>query len=238
MATQNITQFSGKAGNIVFVNRYGSTFIRSLPVRVKRTIRSKKSSRNFGIAARAGKRVRELLHPSITFPVDRYMPGRFSGAIGKWLGSTTLKEQPPLDPIPYVTGFNFNPLTSLEERWKVKLSLHKMADNTLQLNIPAFIPASTLAAPANTVHIECIITTAVCKLADATPLGTETSSMIFPYNNMAIPAKTIDMHLSTQKGNLLITAVLLKFYIKKKGMIVQTSNAKFIPATVISAMYF
>jgi hypothetical protein len=42
--------------------------------------------------------------------------------------------------VPYLVDFQFNEATTLQERWKVALTVNPQIPGILQLHIPAFIP--------------------------------------------------------------------------------------------------
>lgn len=237
MAVQNLLHFSGKAGNIVFVNRNGQTYIRSMPVRVKRSAASKRSSVNFGIAAAAGKTLRSQLGYALPTTTDKYMYARFTGAISRWLGSTLIKDMVVSNSIPYVRDFNFNPATSIRERCRISFTVTRISNHTIRINLPGFIPENDISAPAHTVSLECNITTASCRLADGVALGNASRTINIPFNGVPIPAQSFNLAVSNPKGSVVITAVSMVFYVNKKGLIAPVNNANFIPGSIISAMY-
>ena len=117
MALQIANYISGKMDNIIFYERSGKFFARSMPVKVKQTEATKKRSMNFGIASARGEALRHLLIPSQPFPKDRKMQNRFAGAIAKWLQLSNIEALQPTNDVPFVNHFDFNESTSMKGRF-------------------------------------------------------------------------------------------------------------------------
>jgi len=139
---------------------------------------TKVRSRNFGVAAAAGKALRQLLLPVLPFPKDRRMQIRFSGAIAQWLHDPATI--PPADKLPFVNNFQFNTSTALAERWKLPLTVTQSSTGLIEVRIPDFVPTAIITAPARTSVVECTFTAASCLLADGTLLGSSTKKLVYP----------------------------------------------------------
>lgn len=73
MALQSATFLSGKIDKVVFYKRSGTYIARAIAAEVKQSAATKQRSKNFGIAASAGKTLRSLLLPVLPFPKDKRM---------------------------------------------------------------------------------------------------------------------------------------------------------------------
>jgi len=234
MALQIANFVSGRVDNVVFYKRMGTYVARSVPARVKQSAATKVRSRNFGVAAAAGKILRQLLHPVLPFPKDRSMQIRFSGAIAQWLGLSDAVSLPATNDIPFVNGFQFNSVTSIDERWKLPLTVTQPSADIVEVLIPAFVPTLAIAAPAYTVFVECTFTVATCKLMDGTVQGVDTKKISIPYNSTPLDAQVISFPVPAIDGSLVITAARLQYQMVNGQY---NTAISFMPASVINASY-
>ena len=234
MALQMETYLSGRMNNVVFFKRAGTHMARALPATVKLSAATKVRNGNFGIASACGKSLRQLLQPVLPFPKDRRMQIRFSGAFAKWLGAGDAATIPTVTDIPFVNQFPFNDRTSIEERWKLPLTVEQPSADVVTLHIPAFIPTQTITAPAHTVAVTCTITVAGSMLLDAAPTDSHSTTMEIPYTDALIPAQVIEWPLPAAAGTVIITAVALRYRLANSTY---CSTPAFLPASVIDARY-
>ena len=113
---------NGSIGNVIFYRRMGTNCARVKAANVQQSEPTKIRSANFGIAARAGKGLRDGLTPCMPLATDRSMQSRFSGAIAKWLGLSAIDELPPTDAVPFVSDLDFTKGQPVSERFKVLLA--------------------------------------------------------------------------------------------------------------------
>lgn len=234
MALQQATFLTGKINNVVFFKRAGAYMARSLPAVVKQSAATQIRSKNFGIAAAAGKSLRQLLQPILPFPKNRVMQIRFSGAIAQWLGLEHVATLPVTHTVPVVSQFNFNDHTSIAERWKLPLTVLQQSDNLIEIHLPSFEPAASLAAPAHTVEVECIFTAASCQLATGAVLGSSTHSIRFSYHHTVVNAQVIALPVPAVTGAMVITAARLQY---RLANLQYCDHENFMPASVIDARY-
>lgn len=234
MAIQAAAYLKGKIDNVVFYQRSGIYIARSIPDNVKQSAATRQRSINFGIASSAGKTLRQLLSASIVYPRDKKMQGRFSGSIAQWLGISNVSGLLPVADIPFLKDFSFNGSTKVAERFRVPFSISLPSDNLLQVYIPSFVPAVSMAAPAHTVAVKFIITAAACRLKDATAMGNFSVTLTFPYTNDTINEQTISFPVNTEAGNIVIVAGLMKFKLHNGQTDMRPS---FIPSSVMDARY-
>ncbi|MEO7490158.1 MAG: hypothetical protein ABIU77_23780, partial [Ferruginibacter sp.] len=171
MAIQSATYLTGKINNIVFYQRLGTYIARTVPATVKQSAATRVRSKNFGIAAAAGSSLRCSLQQALPFPKNKIMQSRFSGAIALWLGRNDTGSLPPQTSLPFISEFSFNEATGIKERWKLPLTVTKVDEQLLQLQIPAFTLTQVIAAPAHTDMIACRIIAASCNLQSPTAQG-------------------------------------------------------------------
>lgn len=236
MAKTDDVFITGTIGNVVLYRRMGKPCARMKRDHIKQTAATKKRGVNFGIAARAGKALRQELSPAMPDPKDRSVQSRFSGAIAKWLGQSEVESLQPHDNLPFLGFFPFSKNDTFAERFKVPVSV-KTTDTGIGVSIGSFIPARNIIAPAGTVSVRLILSVAAATLATGIACGGQTESIEIPFNNVEIPARMFDFAVPTVAGTIIVTAARLlycgyknnyPFIIEKKG---------FNPAGVINARY-
>jgi len=237
MPSQINVQLTGRIQNIVFYKRGDKYYARTLPQKVKQTKGTKKRATEFGKASTMGKCFRQQMLPVIPFPSDIKMQTRLVSTLFQWLRSG-YDPLGPCDPVPFVSNFQFTEGYSVRDRWRVDLQVTNPATNMLQLTIPAFVPESRMSAPAGTIRVKCHIAAAGCHVENRQATGGFLTSLDFDYNDTQIPEQIISLPLSTVVGTLVLTAISLEFLFIKNGHLQKTANKAFMPAGVVSAMYF
>lgn len=234
MAKQRNGYFKGTRGNASYYERLGGYYIRSKPTKVKQTRATKASAGKFGKANSLSGSLRKSLTPVLPYPSDRDLMYRFTDALYHWLLlHRSLRSLSPSVDLPFVNGLQLNAHTSIGQRWKVPVSVHQPAANSINVHLPAFIPAQSIAAPAHTVAVTCIISAAGSML-NGTSTGSCTIAIEIPYNDQPIPAQVINLAVATPAGAVLVTAVALRYRLKNGKY---CSRPSFLPASVMDARY-
>jgi hypothetical protein len=237
MPSQIDVQITGRIQNLIFYKRGDKYYARTAPGKVKQTKATKKRATEFGKASRIGKCLRQQLVPAIPFPSDNKMQTRLVSALFQWLRSG-YDAAKPNDEVPFVSNFPFTEGYSIRERWRVPLQVAKVNEGELQLTIPAFVPAKSLSAPARTVTVKCHIAATACSVAHGTTTGGFCTSLHFDFNKEKVPEQVVSLPLPASAGNLVVTAISLEYNLVKNGQIQKTANKAFMPAGVVSAMYY
>jgi len=228
---------SGTVGNLVLYRRMGKSCSRIKPPHVKQSAATKLRALNFGVAARAGKGLRPGLTAVMPLPTDRSMQSRFSGAIAKWLGLLNAGDVPSCEAIPYLSGFQFTTGATFSERFKVPVTVSQPQNGIITVDIDAFIPALQIAAPAGTVSVTLVFSVAGCLLKTGWATGSETRTLLIPYNNNELPVQSVALHVPTPAESLTVTAARLIYNEVKNSQIINMENPAFMPAAVINARY-
>ena len=237
MPSQVNVQITGRIQNLVFYKRGDKYYARALPGKVKQSRATKKRAAEFGTASRMGKCLRQQLLPVIPFPADNTMQTRLVSTLFQWLRSG-YDPAVPLDPVTFISGFQFTEGYSIKERWRAALQVTNPGPDVLELKIPAFVPAKSISAPAGTVFVKCIIAAAGCHVENGTGTGGFSTSLDFNYNGEEIPEQIVSLPMPTPAGSLAVTAISLEYYSAKNGHRQKMANKAFMPAGVVSAMYF
>ena len=235
MAIQVSNFISGKMANVIFYQQYGKWIARSAPGPIKQSSNTKKRNQNFGVAATAGRLLREQLGNGIPFPKDKLMQSRLSGAIIKWLGKEPVANLAPQQNLPYISGFSFNTATDFNSRVRIKPAVSRPNNDELQLQLTAFTPAKAFTAPAGTAIVEYCITAVACHLLQANQAAIKAEKLLsFAYNDVAVPAQQYTLTMPATEGSLLLTVASVRF-LKADGQLIDKVN--YLPAEVVDARY-
>lgn len=233
MAKQIAAFLKGRMNNVVFYQLGNNYVARSLPAQMPQTEATKARSRNFGVAAAAGRILRSYWQELLPNPKDKSMQSRFSGAVAKWLGQTNVQDLPPQENLPFISGFHFTTETNIAER--LRLALTVTANTTgLSITLPAFVPTQSITAPAGTVSVELLFAVAACGLAQQEYRGGVLAQMQIAYTNGLQPAQQLVLALPVTAGSLVVTAAAMR-YTLADGMVEE--RAAFLPAGVVDARW-
>ncbi|MBS1655787.1 MAG: hypothetical protein JSU05_13130 [Bacteroidetes bacterium] len=235
MALQTEIYLSGRVQNLVFYKSGGQRLVRSIPEQVNQSPATRIRSRNFGLAAAAGRMLRSRLAPVIPFPKDKKMQSLFSGTIARWLGLQDAATLPAKQPLEALQGFSFNTQIAWTDRCRVPFSISTAGGGELQITIPAFIPTDVFSAPAGTQQVELIFSVACCGLLQADDRNGHTQELQVLFSNQQEPGQMISFPVTVQQGTLSVLAVAARF-INETGM--ADTRPVFLPAAVIWAGYF
>lgn len=131
MAKQTgLFQFTGKLGNVIGYRRNGNYFVRSMPVTVQQTSATRRASRNFGIASRKAKLIRQAIMPQLDLNYD--------GSLVNRLNKTLIQAKS-------LEGFRLNKHTGVEKFFSVQ---------PVMQNGRLIIPAQSLPQQGAATHLE------------------------------------------------------------------------------------
>ena len=227
----------GTLGNTVFYYRMEKRCSRIKRSSIKQTEATQVRGINFGIAARAGKGLRNGLEKFMPSPTDRSMQSRLSGAIAKWLGLQNANELPPYGDAPYIGNFNFTKSAGFTERFRVPFTVSQPESNRITVAINAFTPVQNIQAPAGTALVKLTITVAGCILISGEPNGHATHTLNIPYNDVEVPAQLMEFDIPIVPGSLTVTAAKLQYYTVNSGNSEEIKNQAWMPVSMMNARY-
>jgi hypothetical protein len=228
---------SGTMENTVFYYRMGRRCSRIKRSSIKQTEATQVRGINFGIAARAGKGLRNGLEKFMPLPTGRSMQSRLSGAIARWLGQQNASELPPYEDAAYIGNFNFTKGAGFTERFRVPFTVSQPQSNHITVTINAFRPVQNIQAPAGTVSIKLTIAVAGCILISGAPNGHATHTLNIPYNDMEVPAQVMEFDVPIVPGSLTVTAAKLQYYTVNSGNSEEIKNQAWMPVSMVNARY-
>jgi len=233
MAVQTEIYLNGKLNNLVFYTSGGQKLVRTMPERLNQTSNTQARSRNFGLAATAGRILRSHLEGVLPFPKDKKMQSLFSGAISRWLGLSDAASLPPQTP-EALNGFSFNQKIAFGERCRIPFTISKQADE-LQIALPELIPAGVFAAPVATQEVQLSFSLAGCGLLQAGFRNAAAKQLVIPYNDQLQPAQTVTLPAITEEGTLLVLVAAIRF-MKEQGK--PDTREEFLPAAILWSAYY
>ncbi|HEY1870263.1 MAG TPA: hypothetical protein VGG71_04350 [Chitinophagaceae bacterium] len=235
---RRIEKTSGKVGPVVFFNLGDKNHTRSTPKKFKQTKPTKKAALVFGNASTIGAALRPALLEGLSLAPSNDIQTRFVSAIAEWLRAKQIGQHNNKEIVLALSDFQFNKLGGeFSKRWQLPWNIQTPDEDSLQVDIPAFIPVQSIAAPAGTVSIDCMIAAAACEVGSKTFCGNAKFSFRFEHDQKEIPAKSILLEIPTPKDSLLIVAASLKYLVQINGKIKQTINKKFMPSGVVGILY-
>ena len=162
------------------------------------------------------------------------MQNAFNGAVKKWLQTKPFEQKLPTTQLPFVTGFEFNKQSLLNDRLHLSITLQQTAQQELLLHIPSFIPTETIAAPAYTKQVNMNIIASCYHRSKAVITNTFESALTISYNNIFFPAQQIQLPFATVEHTTILVAVALQYVTTKKETLVQ--DLRWLPCSIVCGL--
>lgn len=237
MASGNLKYFNGKVANVIGYQSLGKQRLRSMPARVRQTKATKQSGLLFGKASSIAAAIRYNLVSINPYPSDLKMQTRLTSSIYKWLKENAGKTPFTANHLPFIESYQFvDEGYTLADRMRITIEVRQIAEDRLQIDIPAFIPRQSIIAPAHTESLDFHFTAVHCPLNR--PEDALSASTVFnlEYSEQPIDGHRFLLELPTRPESLLVTVLALR-YLTPGGKTVQSSIEKgFRPTAIISAM--
>lgn len=154
MASQDgIFAFKGKLDEVIGYNRKGKRCYRRLPKHVRRSIATQLAASDFGTASKAGKLIRLGIKQALDIRTDYLLTNRLNKSLLEVLyagrqqrGNRSIQREQ----LPMITGFQFNPTTSLK---RLLASTPKVVPDE-KGNLRIVLPELTIPRNAKATHVE------------------------------------------------------------------------------------
>ncbi len=236
MASQPPMGLTGRTGNIIHYRIGDKFFSRSAPRKFKQTKATKRRAGEFGRASGLASNIRSLMVSVIPEPADkRNHRSRLVATVFQWLSGLATRAN---DSTPGELGsfqFTETPKT-VRERWQIAFKIKNPAIDMLQIEIPAFIPKESLAAPAGTMSVLCQLAVGVCDKETGRQHGSFFTKLTYEYNSLQLEKQIVPVPLPTPKSSLIVMGASLEYTILKDGKLQQNRNKAFMPAGIVSAI--
>ncbi len=95
------------------------------------------------------------------------------------------------------------------------------------------VPVKAFNAPPQTESIKLILVAACCDIITGQAIESCSSTIVFPYNSLSLPAQVVSLPLKLPANSISIVAAGLEYYTNKSGMLSLYSDELFRPAAVI-----
>jgi hypothetical protein len=218
--------------NMIFYERPRKTCKKRPPISLEKFHANNTNTGDPIFCNKLSKSIRQSLAPHVSMLHQKSVQQQFTDCLQKWISGKNPASLNAANNLPYINGFDFNEDSSINERWKVRFKVEPVAENLLQLHIPAFVPWDTIAAPAQTTQIVCSITAASCNILQPVEQGCSHYSFIIPYDNHPLPARVIPLSIPSADGYLCITTMSLQYELKNGKTY---SRRAYMPCSVIDA---
>jgi hypothetical protein len=191
---------SGKVGPVVFFSLGDKNHTRSVPKKFRQTKPTKKAASVFGHASTIGAALRPALLEGLSLAPSNDIQTRFVAAIAEWLRAKEINQHNLKEIVLALSDFQFNKTGGeFNTRWKLPWDIQIPDEDSLQIDMPAFIPVQSIAAPAGTVSIDCMIAAAACEVGSKTFCGSAKFSFRFEQDQKEIPANLFYWKFLRQK---------------------------------------
>lgn len=237
MARQSNIKLSCTVGNVIFYRTRTGYYMRSKPQTVNQSKATKAAGERFGWSHITAKALRLAFAPIISDTKNKKMISRLAMACYDCINSGVLQQDIPVNNLPFITGFEYNPEALLKEKLCLPITLQRSADNGLVLHWPVFEPVKTMAAPAGTKQVVCYIMFAVCTFDEPHITALYTITLTIPYQPGTIPAQAIVPPIHTEPGCLTVCTMALQYFTGEPGAHTVVSNMHWLPCGVVGCMY-
>lgn len=236
MGRQTNIKLKLTSSDVIYYESRGKYYMRSKPKKVKQTPATQNRSKQFGLAAKLEKIFRNLFLPAIPFHLDLAAQRRFRTAIYRYLNEKTDINNWRLADQCLIKRFEFNLDSLLACRFKVPVQIVSLDNDKLLLQIPSFLPALSVTAPAYTESVIMNIIAAVCSPDNLLYQNSYRTQIVFPFNNIAIPAQRFEIPLQVLPGGMVLVLGSLQYRINKENSIKMNSDMRWLPAGVLTAL--
>ena len=237
MGKQTNIRLKGTAANLIYYKWRDIDCIRTKPDQVKQATASKAAGHRFGKANTTESALRTALEHLLPNAKDKDMQRRFAKPIYRWLLTDPLHSSMPVNQLPFITGFEFNEKSLLEERLRLPLTVNRTAGGKLLLQVPAYIPTQTITAPAYTVTMLYRVTVLICRMDKPAITQQWSTAIAIPYTSQEQPAQEILLNVAPAAGCLTVVAAALEYRTSKAGKSRKATAMRWLPAAVLTAMY-
>ena len=225
----NSTNFVQHQWNIIYPSHPRPAHLMMQPAN-KRTY-----SDAFNVSKRTGKILWELLTPVLPDSKSKDLLHNIEIALYQWMLTNPIKNELPIDNIPFLNGLQFNEEHTLQKNMNVTVTATRDDKNHIELLMPAINPMKDIIAPPNTESCKLKIMATTYSVADGAKASGCLTELDIPYNNLEIPAESITLPLTAEKGILVIVAMAIEYNILKEHNLYIVHNQERMPAGIIWA---
>lgn len=212
MARQKGSETTGTFENLIFYEREGEFFIRTVP---RQTAATRKAAKDYGRASSKAKTLRQLLQPLLPNPKDRDMQNRLTPAMREFLALLGDRRIPQPENNP-LAGFRFVPDSDLKNCLLFPWSVTRAAGENVVVKLPSMNPIQSIAAPPGTSRVELQVMLVSFMMNDAHYLVGHPESIGIPYADEIHPPINLFLEMQPEAGSIMILAVKLVYWKQDK----------------------
>ncbi len=212
MAKQTgINTFTGKLGNLIGYRRNGQYFLRTMPETVRQTTATRHAARDFGLASRKGKLIRQAIVPLLNIPRDGALVNRLNKVLisaGK-------------DQLQTINGFRFNRHKGVEHFFSLQPLVSPGGT--------VIIPAQTLPSQEAATNVEVKLVAVRISFAERRVTGQATAAVMI---NLNTPFPGTELEVAVPgKGTLLVILQVRAFHEQQAS-----ANRRFVAANILGVV--
>ena len=214
----------GTIGDVSFYSSPDGLLFRKKPILSRENFFSdprldvqRRNSREFGIAARAGKLLMDAISTSIKLAKDRKLTSRLLAALLKAARKDLVNlfgERNPANGNLYLlNGFEFNANIALQNALKARFTTRiNRVTGEMEINIPAFIPNDVLSGPQGATHFRLISAATEFDPVNNSCYAKESLQDLHPLNAAQMPMLKIVHQLGANSTHPILLLLGVAFY--------------------------
>jgi len=230
MARQHGTTMRGRIGNIIFYQWKGTGYAKGAPHRVKQSMRTRQSAKDFGHAVQLSRYLRVSLLYALPNYKSRGIMYKMNAALLSWL-----RQPAPIEENISFVGLELNDKSLFSSKFRKALLIDFSAKGKLIITVPALKIPNDIVAPSNTASVRLDFAVAGTMLRWPQNMGSSAASIEIPYNDGWMDAITKELEFDCKEGALNVVAVSLH-YTCKFGRVREITDERWTPAAIVAAV--
>jgi hypothetical protein len=230
MARQHGIAARGRIGNIIFYQWKGTGYAKGAPHRVRQSMRTRQSAKDFGHAVQLSKYLRVMLRYAFPNHKSRQIMYKMNSALLSWL-----RQPPPIEENISFVGLELNDKSVFSSKFRKGPLIDFSTKGKVIITVPALKIPNDIVAPSNTESVRLDFAVAGTMLRLPRNIDGAAASIEIPYNDGWIDTITKEMKFDCNEGALNVVAVSLH-YTCKFGREREITDERWTPATIVAAV--
>lgn len=231
MARQDAFITRGRIGNIVFYQWKGNGYARGAPRRVKQSIATRRSAKDFGHAVQLSKYLRVSLSSALTNYKSREIMYKMNAALLSWLRQST-----PIEENISFVGLELNDRSAFSSKFRKGLLIDFSTTGKVLITVPALKIPNDIVAPSNTSSVRLDLAVAGSMLNERRNTDVAATSIEIRYKDGWMDAITKELQFHCKAGSINVVAVSLHYITGKSGAEMEIADERWTPATIVAAV--
>jgi len=209
----------------------------SVPAPPQQFPESRTYSQAFNHSKKTGRNLWELLTPILPDSKNKELLQSMEIELYQWMLTNPVNNTLPVDNVPFITGFQFNPAKTLEKTMAITVTGKRNDDNMIELAIPAFTPAKNISAPPKTESITFKIMAVAYNIATGAKASAYLTELNIPYNDIQLLSQNITLPVTPEPGVLIVVAIAIEYTIIREKNLQAVHNLNWMPAGIVWSGY-